>query len=559
LARGEESPRLDLVTALPPSVWPDHFMPWLPLSEVAGLRSVCQAMKALVREWPVRMADDLSGGSVIKSAEKVEAALTCFPAMESLPMWFNEPLAPAEELRMVELLRGHGGTLKCVGSWYAEGSTERLLASAVRAGALPHLTQLDSFLYEPIHREILSGCLLPLLEEVEVMVQIDDGEQVAALGHLRRLKHLRSLKLDCPTVAQQAALPFPPFIPPSLKSLDLLIPSVHLLESLLRQLSSLLSAGGARLEAVKIDREEDPFAEWDTALARVLHTCRFSLKTLELRDKMQRLNVAYVPQLLPGLTSCCATLEVLDCPWPLFSALRTATCPTFPRLTTLNLEGTHEAVDLTSPVWDIMADGRLPALASLKVRFFQGVAWGQGEGGGDGNDRLSRAFEAVAGTLRRLSLRVGRGDEAETVLVGVPAGAATHLGLAIGKLRRLRYLNLELLRDGLEYRDLARGIAASGGCPELFELRIDFIEGHFGEFLDKPCLVVPSLRNLKIFTHSAEDEALLLCCGLVHMGYRHRLHLALSGPGDDNEDLPPSVLACIRAILRGAGLNAHVW
>jgi hypothetical protein len=132
-------PRSSLVTTLPRSVWQEHLRPLLSVKEAAGLRGVCKALKGLVSGWPVRL-----GGSPIHlrglTPEDLEAALTCFPAAEGLSIFIDdmeEPLSPAEESRLVEVLRRHGGTLKRV------GGARRLLLSAVQAGALPKLTYFD--------------------------------------------------------------------------------------------------------------------------------------------------------------------------------------------------------------------------------------------------------------------------------------------------------------------------------------------------------------------------------------------------------------------------------
>jgi hypothetical protein len=258
--------------------------------ETAGLRNVCQAVKALVREWPVNVGDHLFWDVEIESPETLEAVLTCFPATESLTVGFKEPLAPAEESRLVELLRGHGGTVKRVVVTRCARGTE-LLSSAVQAGALPHLTRFDFGLYDPIKREILSAGMLRRLEEVTVSIDMGCSEQAAALEHLRRLKHLRSLQLTCYT-RRRVAFPFPSFIPASLKTLDLLVVPTGLLNSLLRQLPSVLWAGGATLEAIKLDRMELPYNEWGAALAQVLRSCSYTLKGLEFEEQKERMSPA---------------------------------------------------------------------------------------------------------------------------------------------------------------------------------------------------------------------------------------------------------------------------
>jgi hypothetical protein len=87
----------------------------------------------------------------------------------------------------------------------------------------------------------------------------------------------------------------------------------------------------------------------------------------------------------------------------------------------------------------VVPPGRLPALATLSFDDFTGLAWGEGR------SRLVPALEAVAGTLRRLDL-AGR------PLKEPPVEAYQKLGTAIGKLRRLRYLELGLLTDGCGYQ-----------------------------------------------------------------------------------------------------------
>jgi hypothetical protein len=416
---GKEGPRLSLVTALPASVWSEHLMPLLEVEEAVRLRGVCKAFKALVMEWPM----DLCG-----YYEDVAAALRCFPVAESLTITFDEPLSPAEGSRMVELLRGHGGTLKDVKA-HGEGA-RRLLSSAVRAGALPSLTYFCFRLEDPIHREILSGATLRLLKHVDVALRMDVEEQVAALEPLRRLPHLRRLWLSCRGALGQA---FPAFIARSLKILVLDTDPVATVESLLRELPSILQASEAGLEWIIIEFHSELSAEGGAALGQVLRTCSSTLKSLRLTEKGGVLSPVCLGELVPGLMSCCATLEVLRCPWSIFSSLP-ATCPTFPRLTMLDLDLREGQLDCTSAAWDVTANGRLPALVTLDVGQIKGLVSGQGGG------RLSRALEAVAGTLQQLLLSgSGWGD--------LPAGVCYELGVTVAKLRRLSlfYLNYFLM------------------------------------------------------------------------------------------------------------------
>jgi hypothetical protein len=238
---------------------------------------------------------------------------------------------------------------------------------------------------------------------------------------------------------------------------------------------------------------------------------------------------------------CCDRLERLEVPWGVFTCLP-PTCPTFTRLTHLSLaDGRHTdaAIAFKSRVWDLM-----PALVDLHLESPQGVPW-EGEGG---HRLIVRALEGVAGSLRRLEL-----VSTERPASPAPPAVACHeLGVAIGKMRRLSYLSLDIFDDGRAYHAVERGLAASGGCPPLFELRLLGVQQNVDMVTHEPSLIVPSVRRLRIQEIGKDAEAtLLLCCGLTRMGYKHRVETKLPvRPGG------PTVAdnVCIH-ILRLNGIN----
>jgi hypothetical protein len=521
--------RLSPLTALPLSVWQEHLTPLLSIKEAAGLRGVCKALRGVLEACPIEIEPEIR-------VENLEAALTCFPAIKELCLSADQPLEAAEESRMVELLRGHGGTLRFI---EAEGKgAERLLAFAVRAGALPKLDFFSFSLEKPTHRQILSKGMLGLLEEVHV--SLDEAKQAKAMEHLRCLPQLRVLRLVCDRKCQH----FPLFIPPTLKTLILEIKKRVCLECLLRELPSMLQASGAKLDEIELCCAEELRADDGAALAQVVRACSPTLKALKLTEDDGLLGTAYIPGLLPGITSCCDTLEVLQCPWALFNALP-FTCPTFPRLTELHLEGViDENAPSTLRVWDIMSDGRLPALTSFYTRVFSESVLRRGGGWRERVRPVADAFEAVAATLTRLTLAGG----CDTSVSDLSSTSCHDLGAAIGKLRRLRYLELDLFSNAQEYAAVGRGLAASGGCPELFELEVCGLEKNVNSLLLEPSLIVPSVRNLRIHGFCTNDEALLLCCGLVENGYQYRFEHGLSV--HYGKDLSADTRACMRAILK---------
>jgi hypothetical protein len=221
-----DSPRLSLVTALPLSVWRDHVMPLLSLTEAAELRRVCKALKMIVEDWPMHLGE---------VGYDLEAALTCFPAAQSLEMTTDdEPVDPADIEQQMECLREHGGTLKRVDAFSAGAGD--LLLSSVLAGALPNLSFFILSLVVPAHRQILSDGMLGRLEEVQMWVT-GRAAELGALEHVRRLPHLRRIQLTC---AGDVDFALPPFIPPSLKALTLNIRERVTHKTSMRDLPSML-------------------------------------------------------------------------------------------------------------------------------------------------------------------------------------------------------------------------------------------------------------------------------------------------------------------------------
>jgi hypothetical protein len=334
---------------------------------------------------------------------------------------------------------------------------------------------------------------------------------------------------------------FPSFISPSLKTLTLDYLSDRLFESLLRQLPTMLQASGARLEEMHVLRATETSAESAAALAQVLRTCSPALKSFRILSANRHKGVfdsGVASEVTSGLVSCCEGLERLDVPWGTFKSLPLP-YPTFTRLTHLNIfKGPFAVTDPKSPVWDLMASGLLPALTDLSVHY-EGFSCGTGE---PWECRLARALEGVAGTLRRLTLKSGSPPH------NYPAVEYHELGVAIGKLRCLSYLSLSLCTDGRAYLAMGRGLAASGGCPKLFELHLDQVKWDIECIAYKPSLIVPSVRHLHIQVSDRKDEdVLLLCCGLVVLGYRHRL--------THNLHRAETYFPCVAAILKAGGIQ----
>jgi hypothetical protein len=328
-----------------------------------------------------------------------------------------------------------------------------------------------------------------MVEEVCVDC-LEDANDLAALELLRDLPHLRDLNL-IGGWGFEDDVALPAFIPPSLKTLTLECIEAPLLETLMQFISS---TSGAGLEEVRLKQDVRLSAEAGAALARAFRTCSSTLKTVHIfsiTDPGELINPAVASEVALGLVSCCEGLERLHVPGGVFSSLP-PTCPAFTRLTHLHLFESREAetFDLASPIWGLVASELLPVLTDFSFIFTR-LWWGKAGEGGEGGCRMERSLEAVAGTLRRLSIHFyAPPDLCDEV--------SYELGVAIGKMRHLTHLSLSLSENGRSYQAMGRGMAASGGCPPLFELEVYGVKENAILLACEPSLIVPSVRELHV-------------------------------------------------------------
>jgi hypothetical protein len=452
-------------------VWGDHLLPLLTSREAARLGSTCKALRGMVRE---HHRGDL--GRV--KAVTLQAALTTFPRARTLELYGSDESGGA----LVQWLREgrRGRYLERMTTNDSDDPVTAVVHEALRQGALPLLKRVDVTLEFPAERALLTEGHVAAMHELHLTIdcvedRLDVYPQLAALGLVRQLPALTRLELEVQGYGDDP-VQWPPFIPPPLKSLCIEIWSVAIpsTESLMRALPGMLEAGEARLERLEVYLPEDfpEFGDGLVHLAQALRCCSPTLNNLligtcvpeaahdpdraqDRPEPTEWLRVQWA-DLLAGVSSCRELHELVlshNTVEPLFPP-GTA----FGRLTHLEIsdrEREHPPDAGVMGLWELMASGGLPALAKLRVEF-EG-RWGGVE---EVRSRVAPALEAMAGTLIQLCLEKAdfsvkwRSDEVD---VGY------ELGVAVGKLRRLKDLQFDLFKDGRVYHAFAQGLAASGG------------------------------------------------------------------------------------------------
>jgi hypothetical protein len=514
---------------LPMAVWEDHLLPLLTCKEAARLGCTCKAMRVVVREHFAELGDVF--------LKELRAALTTFPGARSMSLDMRTGTGYGEKEAVVEWLRngGHGGAIATMTARHrnVDTSVAAFVHAALRSGALPSLKSVAANLEFEDQCAILTEGLLRGMHELQLKVPCGRGiePQLAALGHVRQLPALT--KLDLELKISDYLRPrgeWPLFIPASLKTLRIVTKLDQWSRSLLSALPDMLVASGASLERLEVHLPNDRMSAGKgmVCVAQALRCCSPTLKGLRLvlenwvaplkcapgyASKMEGRRAQWA-ELLAGVSTC-RELEKLVFPNVMMEPLFPRGTA-FGRLTHLEMSD-HEREHVPDAgemgLWELMASGGLPALATLHIRL---VGRLPGEGV---KTRVAPAFEAVAGTLTHLSLANpykwhGSSGELEW---------GYEMGVAIGKLRRLRDLTLDLSpsEDGRVYPALAQGLAAGGGDCPLPLLRRVVLPALIRTNADLlASLLLPSVEVFET-GHSDASSALLTACALIQVGFKH--------------------------------------
>jgi hypothetical protein len=338
----------------------------------------------------------------------------------------------------------------------------------------------------------------------------------AALGYLRHFPALKDI--TCSWGRGDSAVP--PFIPPSLEALSLWCSSSTKPVLLLGSLPPIIKSSGAKLRrlnlsSLSISTRDD--GDLLRGVRGLLQACAPTLQEVTL--SIYHVLFESAVEVVEGLASC-QHLKRLTAPINTLAVMPPGRGITL-RLARLHLSrGSSTGALSSNALWELMARGGLPILSCLQLKP-GGWAWDAELG-----PALVAAFKGVAGTLKELVLHHFYTADAE-------GGGLSQLGRAIGRLRRLESLELNLGKHGVAYHHVARGMG-EGSCPALRSLTIA-IEREASWLACRPSIIRPSVHALRVKFRNSDGrnqdgaEPLAVACALTTLGYRGSVVMAAVG------------------------------
>jgi hypothetical protein len=432
---GASPAALQLATAFPRPVWLDHLLPSLELSEAVTLRATCSAMRAIVAD----MRADLG----YQGVKHLKAVLTCFPKADTVELR-EEVSSEEEQDSVIEWLKERGHSLTRVQrDFYVKPFHRR----AWRAGVFDSIKNVDLQFDKKDDRDLIIDGVVSGVETIFFQLSDESPEtDRATVGYLRTFTVLKDI--TCIMVSEDISLP--PFIPPSLEALALTCDSITAdgAVPLPGRVAAMITSSGAKLRRLELTLSK--LADEGTArgVRSLLQACASTLKEVEL---IVDSSLTRPVEVLEGLASC-QHLERLKAPLSTFAVAPPGNRVTF-HIANLCLRRcpSNDRPLSSLALWGLMARGAFPILSSLRLDF------GKWSWGADLGPAIVAAFGGVAGTLKELTLLEtdpsGPADPAEA------DGVLQQVGEAIGKLRRLEILHLEVGGRGLRYHDVAQGVA----------------------------------------------------------------------------------------------------
>jgi hypothetical protein len=278
--------------ALPEAVWEDYMLPLLTARDAARLGCTCKALRGVVRE---HFNHDL--GRICLS--ELKYALTTFPRARTVALYCPDhgpidrsrclPRETVIENGVNQLCEGgHGGDLTTIrtGRYSNTRDATDTIYRARERGAFPSLRAVSAVLEEIDTSYLKPGGILAAVHDLRLRCNSGSKGDLLKLGLVGGLPSLAHLEVDMSGKAEDPVR-WPPFIPPSLKALRIILndggPPV---ESLLRALPALLGASGARLDRLEVHLDETfsygGFGEQLVHLAQALRYCSPTLEAFHL-------------------------------------------------------------------------------------------------------------------------------------------------------------------------------------------------------------------------------------------------------------------------------------
>jgi hypothetical protein len=313
--------------ALPVAVWEDHLLPLLTCKEAARLGCTSKALRVVVRYHFIDLLTTMRN----TWRTQLRAALTTFPSARKLTLGaYESEMSDEENEALLQWLRegGQGRHLAVVKT--GRGRACDFVHRALQQGSLPSLKVVDVDLAIDSARASLTRGALRAIQELHVSFDGTSEEHLAALGLVRELPALTTLRFDClraPLGHVQWEQPWPDFIPSTLKALHIYVYKGG--DPLLCALTRMLRASGAKLERLRVSYSyaSHPVCAGLVHLAQALRYYSPTLKSFRLSwgekprsdqawivttDQVEQLRVEWA-DVLAGL-SACRELQVLVLP-----------------------------------------------------------------------------------------------------------------------------------------------------------------------------------------------------------------------------------------------------
>jgi hypothetical protein len=514
-----------LATAFPRALWLSHLLPSLQLREAVSLRTTCKALRAIVAEMPADLG--------IRPLESLQRMLTCFPKAWRVELRGGDTMTQEEQDSLLAWLKGRENFLTHVGFedshlGFEDSPLDPFHRRAWRAGVFKRVKGVTLWLDGEDDKDLIIEGFVSGVESLGVHA-LGTAPQVERLvmGYIRTFRALTKLECSLEDLGDIS-------LPPSLEVLELTLhPSRQ--PVLLGGLAPMIESSGAKLRRLKLTVDELTDQDAARGVGSLFRACAPTLREASLLVHNPFESAKAVAE---GLAAC-PQLERVSAPMSTFRVMPLDGSVIF-HVSHLVLDECDRVFDDEATpdfaLWRVMARGGFPSLSSLSL-----------EGGrykldGECGPAMAAAFEGVADTLKKLVFYQDLYyDQVPEYVDPVRADATlVRIGEALGKLRRLETLDLNIGRTGLACYRLAQGMG-EGACPALRSLTC-YVDQGAAWLAARPSVILPSVQDLCVELSGDDDDAehaemLAMACALTSLGYRGSLVLRCAYGPEQQEQM----------------------